>query len=156
MFTFVPMQPLNLPDYSAHISINAQKRTVFDPIRKTHVALTPEEWVRQNIVQHLVLSLGYPLGLLATEQQIEVNGTKKRCDIVVYNRNAQPLMIVECKATSVSITQKTFDQIAVYNIRLGVRYLLVTNGLTHYCCKVDNENKQLVFLETIPTFGELE
>lgn len=150
------MQPLNLPSYLAHISINVKQRTVFDPIRKTHVALTPEEWVRQNIVQHLIQSLGYPLGLLATEQQIEVNDTKKRCDVVVYNRNAQPIMIVECKATNVTITQKTFDQIAVYNMRLGVRFLLVTNGLTHYCCKVDYENKQLVFLDTIPTFDELE
>lgn len=150
------MQPLNLPSYLAHISINVKQRTVFDPIRKTHVALTPEEWVRQNIVQHLIQSLGYPIGLLATEQQIEVNDTKKRCDVVVYNRNAQPIMIVECKATNVTITQKTFDQIAVYNMRLGVRFLLVTNGLTHYCCKVDYENKQLVFLDTIPTFDELE
>ncbi|MBR5957955.1 MAG: type I restriction enzyme HsdR N-terminal domain-containing protein [Salinivirgaceae bacterium] len=141
------MEKLNLPDYSADIRIS--QKQVFDPLRRKYVALTPEEWVRQNIIRHL-LALGFPQGLISVEQPITYNGLQKRCDIVVYNRQAQPRMIVECKAPQVSITQKVFDQIAVYNLQLNVEYLLVTNGLQHFCCHINPENKQVVFLPDFP------
>ena len=141
------MEKLNLPDYSADIRIS--QKQVFDPLRRKYVALTPEEWVRQNIIKHLI-ALGFPEGLISVEQPITYNQLQKRCDIVVYNRQAQPRMIVECKAPQVGITQKVFDQIAVYNLRLNVEYLLVTNGLQHFCCHINPKNKQVEFLPSLP------
>lgn len=143
------MDRLNLPDYSHLLRINAQAGQIFDSVRRKFVALTPEEWVRQNIVQHL-LSLGFPQGLIAVEQPITYNGLKKRCDVVIYNRQAQPCAIVECKAPQVGISQKTFDQIAVYNLKLKVEYLIVTNGLQHFCCKVNVETGAVEFLRDFP------
>lgn len=143
------MDILKLPDYTSLISINTATNQVFDPIRQKQVKLTPEEWVRQNIIQHL-LALGYPKGLIAAEQPITFNGLKKRCDIVVYNRQAQPSLIVECKAPHVGITQKVFDQIAVYNLKLNVEYLIVTNGLQHFCCKVNLQKGKVEFLYDFP------
>lgn len=148
------MDRLNLPDYSHLLRINAQTGQIFDSVRRKFVALTPEEWVRQNIVQHL-LSLGFPQGLIAVEQPITYNGLKKRCDVVIYNRQAQPCAIVECKAPQVGISQKTFDQIAVYNLKLKVEYLIVTNGLQHYCCKVDAEAGNVEFLRGFPSPDEV-
>ncbi len=138
---------LNLPNYTALIRTCGDK--VFDPIRQKQVKLTPEEWVRQNIVQHL-LALGFPQGLIAVEQPIAFNGLKKRCDIVVYNRQTLPSLIVECKAPHVGITQKVFDQIAVYNLKLNVEYLIVTNGLQHFCCKVNLQKGKVEFLYDFP------
>lgn len=148
------MEKLNLPDYSDSIRINAQTGQIFDPFRRKFVALTPEEWVRQNIARHL-LALGFPQGLIAVEQPITYNGLKKRCDVVIYNRQAKPCAIVECKAPQVSISQKTFDQIAVYNLKLHVEYLIVTNGLQHYCCKVDAEAGNVEFLRGFPSPDEV-
>jgi len=138
---------MELPDYSPLIRVKANK--VFDPIRHKQVALTPEEWVRQNIIQHL-LALGFPQGLISVEQPISFNGLRKRCDIVVYNRQATPRLIVECKAPSVGITQKVFDQIAVYNLKLNVEYLVVTNGLESYFCQVNMSEGKVVFLPDFP------
>ncbi|MBR5644554.1 MAG: type I restriction enzyme HsdR N-terminal domain-containing protein [Salinivirgaceae bacterium] len=142
------MDTLNLPDYSALLKIKAQAGLIFDPLRQKFVALTPEEWVRQNIVQHLS-ALGFPQGLMASEHPIEYNGLRKRCDIVVFNRQAQPCLIVECKAPSVAISQKVFDQIATYNLKLNVRHLIVTNGLHHFCCRMDAKG-QVEFLPEFP------
>ena len=143
------MDKLNLPDYSSLLRVSLAKKQILDPVRRKYVALTPEEWVRQNLVQHL-LALGYPLGLIAVEQPITLNGLQKRCDIVVYNRQAAPCMIVECKAPQVAITQKVFDQIAIYNIKLNVDYLIVSNGLQHFCCKVDQKSHNVEFLKDFP------
>ena len=134
------MDTLNLPDYSALLKIKAQAGLIFDPLRQKFVALTPEEWVRQNLVQHLS-ALGFPQGLMASEHPIEYNGLRKRCDIVVFNRQAQ--------APSVAISQKVFDQIATYNLKLNVRHLIVTNGLHHFCCRMD-ANGQVEFLPEFP------
>ncbi len=142
------MDTLNLPDYSALLKIKARENLIFDPLRCKFVALTPEEWVRQNIVQHLS-ALGFPLGLMASEHPIEYNGLHKRCDVVVFDRQAHPRIIVECKAPSVPITQKVFDQIATYNLRLKVAYLIVTNGLRHFCCKIDALG-QITFMSEFP------
>ncbi len=145
------MQTLNLPDYTPLLNFNEVLGTIFDPLRKKMVALTPEEWVRQNFIRHLIVSLKYPEGLIAVEKNLVINHMKKRCDILVYNKHGHPVLLVECKAPQVQITQKTFDQIAVYNLKLNVKYLIVTNGLNHYCCQFDEKTLSYTFLETFPT-----
>ena len=136
--------------WNPNIKTISGKEQIFCDWRRKFVRLTPEEWVRQNLVQHL-LALGFPMGLIAVEQPITLNELKKRCDIVVYNRQAAPCVIVECKAPQVAITQKVFDQIAIYNIKLNVDYLIVSNGLQHFCCKVDQKSHNVEFLKDFPT-----
>ena len=149
------MAELNLPAYPANITIKDGKRNIFDPLRKKYVALTPEEWVRQHFINFLITHKGYPGTLLGNEIAITLNGTSKRCDSILFDRQGQPLMIMEYKAPSVKITSKVFDQIARYNIVLKVRFLIVTNGMEHYCCKVDYQNKRCVCLQDIPLYEEL-
>ena len=131
------------------------KPFILDIIRRQYVALTPEEWVRQHFVHFLINHKGYPQSLMANEVQLKLNGMSRRCDTVVYDRALKPRVIVEYKAPSVSITQKVFDQICRYNMVLQVDYLIVTNGLTHYCCKVDNEARSYTFLHEVPMCSEL-
>ena len=150
------MLSLNLPAYSHKIVSKEGKNYIFDTLRKKYVALTPEEWVRQHFVHFLTEHKGYPGGLLANEIQIVLNGTKKRCDTVLYGRDLQPRMIVEYKAPEVEITQAVFDQITRYNMVLRVRYLIVTNGIRHYCCFIDYASKACRFLPDIPFYTELE
>ena len=125
------MLALNLPSFPLKITNREGKRYIFDTLRKKYVALTPEEWVRQHFTHYLLAYKGYPQGLLANEIQINLNGTRKRCDTVLYRRDLSALMIVEYKAPSVEITQAVFDQITRYNMVLRVKYLIVTNGLQH-------------------------
>lgn len=146
---------LNLPYYPLKIRDVSDKRQIFDCIRRRYVALTPEEWVRQNMVAHLIESLGVPSTRISNETPIIYNGLVKRCDTVVYDAALQPLMIVEYKAPTVEITQRVFDQIAVYNLRLQVPYLLASNGLTHIFCKVDLQNKRYLFRPDLPHYEEL-
>ncbi len=146
------MHKLNLPTYQFNIKNSENKQLIFDKIRKKYVVLTPEEWVRQNFVQYLITEKKYPISLIAVEKQLVVNNLKKRFDILIFNTDGTPNIIVECKASSVKIAQDTFDQIARYNLKLNVNYLVVTNGLTHYFCKLDLENEQYVFLENIPNY----
>lgn len=147
---------LNLPDYKTFLNFDEALGVIFDPIRKKHVALTPEEWVRQNFIQHLVNTLGFPLGLMSVEKNIELNGLQKRCDIVVHNKQGFPVLIVECKAPSVNISQKTFDQIAIYNIKLQVEYLIATNGICHYCCQVDIPGQTYQFMKDFPAYNVIQ
>ena len=149
------MHALNLPAYEARITTNDGKRQIFDPLRKSYVALTPEEWVRQHFVHFLTDFKGYPKGLLANEVQLNLNGTKKRCDTVLYNKDLSARMIVEYKAPHVEITQAVFDQITRYNMVLKVEYLIVSNGLRHYCCRIDYNTMQCTFLPDIPAYTEL-
>lgn len=129
---------------------------VFDPLRQKYVALTPEEWVRQHFVSYMVNDLGYPPGLLANEVSIKLNNTSRRCDTVLYSRNGlHPVMIVEYKAPHIAITQKVFDQIARYNLVLQVPYLIVSNGMRHFCCRVDPAAGTYAFLRAMPRFEEL-
>ncbi|MDY6800728.1 MAG: type I restriction enzyme HsdR N-terminal domain-containing protein [Bacteroidota bacterium] len=144
------MERLNLPTYSFNIKFKEQRKYIFDFIRKKYVLLTPEEWVRQNFLKYLVEEKKYPASLIAVEKEFKLNTLSKRSDAVVYNRLGQPFLIVECKATNVKIDQKVFDQIVRYNMKLNVEYLVVTNGLTHYCCKIDVENQNYYFLKDIP------
>ena len=131
------MFALNLPAFDARITQRNGKNVIFDVIRRRYVALTPEEWVRQHFTHFLLKEKGYPQGLLANEVQINLNGTRKRCDTVLYNRDLTARMIVEYKAPTVEITQAVFDQITRYNMVLKVDYLIVSNGLNHYCCRMD-------------------
>ena len=149
------MFALNLPAFDARITQRNGKNVIFDVIRRRYVALTPEEWVRQHFTHFLLKEKGYPQGLLANEVQINLNGTRKRCDTVLYNRDLTARMIVEYKAPTVEITQAVFDQITRYNMVLKVDYLIVSNGLNHYCCRMDYANQNYVYLPGIPHYTEL-
>ena len=150
------MLPLNLPPCLLKISNDAGKYSVFDVLRKKYIALTPEEWVRQHFVHYLIEHKGFPQALLANEVQIRLNATKKRCDTVLYRRDLSARLIVEYKAPSVEITQAVFDQITRYNMVLKVDYLIVTNGLQHYCCQIDYTRQAYCFLPEIPAYSELK
>ncbi|MDR2918272.1 MAG: type I restriction enzyme HsdR N-terminal domain-containing protein [Tannerella sp.] len=149
------MLSLNLPSYTPKVSQKNGKNLIFDPIRRKHVALTPEEWVRQHFVNYLISEKEYPAGLIANEVAISVNSLSKRCDTVVYNCFLEPLVVVEYKAPSVPITQNVFEQIARYNISLRVQFLIVSNGLQHYCCEIDYINQTYTYLEEIPFYSSL-
>lgn len=146
------MDQLNLPTYDFRIRRIGNKHEIFDEFRKKHLVLTPEEWVRQNLLMYLHHEKGIPTGLIAIERGLTVNKLKKRTDIVVYKNDGSPGMIVECKAPSIKIDQNAFEQIARYNMNLKVSYLLVSNGLTHYSCKIDFTNQTFAFLQEIPNF----
>lgn len=149
------MLPLNLPTYDFKIAERNGKNVIFDTLRKKYVALTPEEWVRQHFVHFLTDYKDYPKGLLANEVQLNLNGTRKRCDTVLYNRDLSAKLIVEYKAPSVEITQAVFVQITRYNMVLKVDYLMVSNGLSHYCCRIDYSTKGYIFLPDIPHYSQL-
>ena len=149
------MLKLNLPIFDIKVTKINNRLSVFDRLRKKYVALTPEEWVRQHFVNFLVEEKQYPVSLIANEMAINLNGQKKRCDSVVFDRKGEPLMIVEYKAPDVNISQKVFDQIVRYNFVLKVNYLIVSNGLEHYCCKVDYEKQQILYMENIPSYESL-
>ena len=128
---------------------------VHDPLRDKWLVLTPEEWVRQHFVHYLIGHKGYPQTLMANEIQLAIGNKKLRCDSVLYDRSLKPRMIIEYKAPTVNITQKVFDQITVYNMLLHVDYLVVSNGIKHYCCQMDYDNQKYLFLEDIPDYQEI-
>jgi len=146
---------LNLPEAQLNIQQSEGKTQVFDILRKTYVALTPEEWVRQHFIHFLINYKGYPAALLGNEMAIKVGNLNKRCDTVLYGKDTKPLMIIEYKAPTVAITQKVFDQICRYNITLRVPYLIVSNGLQHYCCRIDYEKGTCSFLADVPDYRVL-
>lgn len=145
------MHTLNLPKYEFKLR-EGNTIHIFDSIRKKYVVLTPEEWVRQNFLTYLVSEKNYPKTLIKIEHIIKVNKTQKRCDAVVYNSAKQPRMIIEFKKPGIKIDQTVFDQIARYNIALSVKYLMISNGLQHYCCCVESENQSCRFLDQIPDY----
>ncbi|MBV1923915.1 MAG: type I restriction enzyme HsdR N-terminal domain-containing protein [Flavobacteriaceae bacterium] len=146
------MQELHFSSYSFRFKSNENKTLIFDIVRKKFVVLTPEEWVRQHVVHLLNSEKKYPLSHINVEKQIKLNDTIKRYDIVVFNADGSIHIIVECKAPSIKITQKTFDQIARYNFVLQANYLMITNGLDHYYCKMDFKNEKYDFLKDIPNY----
>jgi predicted type IV restriction endonuclease len=146
------MQNLNFPNYSFRFKNSENKMAIFDEIRKKFVVLTPEEWVRQHVVQYLLLEKKYPKSLINVEKLVKVNGLNKRYDIVVFQPNGEIFLLIECKAPEVPISQQTFDQIARYNLKLNAQFLMVTNGLNHYFCQMDFENEKYVFLKEAPDF----
>jgi hypothetical protein len=130
-------------------------RFVLDVYRKRYVRLTPEEEVRQRFARYLVEERGYPASLIMTEYALKVNKLSRRCDILVHKPAGQPVLLVECKAPEVGISQATFDQVARYNLAFRLSYLIVTNGLKHYCCRLDFERGKISFLDRIPAYQEL-
>lgn len=147
------MQPLNLPTYTFKIKSNENNYVIFDIVRKKYVVLTPEEWVRQHFIHYLMEVKKYPISLIAVEKKLVLNNLTKRTDILVFNNKGLPNIIVECKAPSVKIDQNTFDQIARYNLKLNANFLIVTNGLEHYFCKMDKIKETYIFLESIPNYN---
>ena len=146
---------LNLPQYDIKIREEGGKHTIFDFLRRKYVALTPEEWVRQHFVHYLIEQKGYPKGLLGNEVELRIGDKRLRCDSILYNKVALPQMIIEYKAPTIKLQQKTFDQISAYNLLLKVDYLIISNGLEHYCCKMDYENQKYLFLKDIPDYENL-
>jgi hypothetical protein len=149
------LQPLALPPYPFKISDKDGVLTMFDEIRKKHIIITPEEWVRQHFVQYLINQKNYPKTLIKLEGGLKLHGMAKRTDIVVFNPAGEKILMVECKAPSVSINQKVFDQIARYNMTHKVALLAVSNGLQHYYCNIDFNAKQYRFIEHLPDYREI-
>ncbi|MBD8970763.1 type I restriction enzyme HsdR N-terminal domain-containing protein [Prevotellaceae bacterium LCP21S3_C11] len=149
------MTRLNLPPFEIKLRGTKAQPQIFDILRKKYIALTPEEWVRQHFVHFLVEHKGYPAALMANEIQLKVGEKTLRADSVLYSRDLKPRMIIEYKAPHIPITQKVFDQISIYNMLLHVDYLVVSNGLQHYICKMDYNDKKYLFLEDIPDYEEL-
>lgn len=149
------MTRLNLPPFEIKLRGTKAQPQIFDILRKKYIALTPEEWVRQHFVHFLVEHKGYPAALMANEIQLKVGEKTLRVDSVLYSRDLKPRMIIEYKAPHIPITQKVFDQISIYNMLLHVDYLVVSNGLQHYICKMDYNDKKYLFLEDIPDYEEL-
>ena len=146
------MQPLNFPSYPFRFKNSENKLAIFDEIRKKFIILTPEEWVRQHVVQFLLEEKKYPKSLINVEKVLKINGLRKRYDVVVYNSDGSIFILVECKAPEIKIAQATFDQIATYNMTLNAQFLMVTNGLNHYFCQMDFENEKYQFLAELPIY----
>lgn len=150
------MQKLNLPSYDFRLKQEGKKTKIFDAIRGNYFDLSPEEWVRQNLVNYFIHEKEYPRGLMAIEKGLLVNGIKKRTDILVYSNEGNPILMVECKAPTVKINQAAFDQIARYNIHYKLPYLVVSNGLMHFCAKINFKTNTFMFLKDLPAYHELE
>lgn len=147
------MQKLNFQLYNFRFKNSENKVSIFDEIRKKFIILTPEEWVRQHVVQFLLEDKKYPKSLINVEKVLKVNGLRKRYDVVVFNPDGSIYILIECKAPEIKIAQTTFDQIARYNMTMNAQYLMVTNGLNHYFCQMDYENEKYEFLRALPDFN---
>lgn len=149
------MEPLNLPSVQFKIKREGNKQLLFDAIRRKWVVLTPEEWVRQHFIRFLIDCHGYPTALIGVEVPVAVNSLKQRADIIVYNRHGKAMMIVECKASSVKLSNQVFDQVARYNLTFKVSYLIVTNGLQHIGAKLNHIAGSYEWLAQIPDFDTM-
>lgn len=152
MDKYFSMIQLNLPPCTLNVRDLATGQEVFDPFRKRFVALTPEEWVRQNFLNFLVDHMGYPKGLIAVEKQLKLNGLTKRCDILAYSKAGVPVLLVECKAPSVALTNEVFAQAARYNLTLKVPFMVITNGLSHYAASISFADSSFELLASFPSF----
>jgi hypothetical protein len=146
------MQELNLPPYEVKLKQVGERAQIFDIIRKKYVVLTPEEWVRQHFINYLIVEKNFIASLMAIEMGLTYNQLKKRADVLVYDKEGKPFLMVECKAPEVKITQDAFDQIARYNMVFKVKYLVVTNGLNHFCCLMDYTTNTYQYLADIPVY----
>lgn len=149
------MHKLNLPACQFRFQNKDGNVEIFDVVRKKFIVLTPEEWVRQHFIHYLINQKGFPPSLIQLEKSLNYNQLEKRSDIVIYDKAANPIVLVECKSPQISIIQDTFDQIARYNFSLKVKYLIVTNGINHFCCKMDYETISYSFIPQIPLYKEL-
>ena len=146
------MKQLQFPTYSFRFKNSENKVAIFDEIRKKFIIISPEEWVRQHVVQFLLQDKKYPKSHINVEKLLKINNLSKRYDVVVFKPDGNITILVECKAPEVKLTQSTFDQIARYNMTLKADYLMVTNGLNHYFCKMDYENEKYDFLSELPKY----
>lgn len=149
------MKQLNLPPCSLKIAGKEGEETIFDPVRRKYVKLTPEEWVRQHFIQYLVNHGRYPSGLMGVEVMFRLNKLKRRLDILVHDRKGKPVMIVECKEPDIKIDEKVFEQVITYNRELKVPYIIATNGIVNYACKLREDNTGYDYLNVIPLYEEL-
>ena len=149
------MVQLNLPPYQIRVKETHGRKQIFDILRRKYVALTPEEWVRQHFIHYLVEHKNYPSSLLANEVPLQIGEKRMRADSVLYDNQLHPRMIIEYKAPNITLTQKVFDQITIYNLLLHVDYLIVSNGMTTYICKMDYEKQTYKFLEAIPNYENI-
>lgn len=145
----IPLTELRLRKYGS-------RWQVFDIFRKKFVIITPEEWVRQQLLHYMVNSLNYPAGLIKVEALVEVNGLKQRTDVVVYNQLLKPILLIECKRPSVTLTQATFDQVARYNSKLKIPCLLISNGMKHVFAQIKFKENKFNYLPDIPTFEAIQ
>lgn len=143
---------LSLPAFEYKVKKQNGAALIYDVVRKKYVALTPEEWVRQHIIHFLIEHKSYPASLVAVEKEIDLYGLRRRFDLVCYDRQGAPYLIVECKAPSVELSQKVFDQVFGYNLIMAARYIAISNGIKHYCGSVDSD-RNFSFLDEIPSFG---
>lgn len=147
---------LNLPEFDIKTRKTKNgKVEVFDAFRKKYIALTPEEWVRQHFLQYLVNRKKYPASLISVEKGLTINKMQKRFDAVVFDNKGTPIVLIEFKSPKVELDQKTFNQISRYNLKMKVKYLIISNGLKHFCCRMDYENNYYTFLREIPDFYQL-
>jgi hypothetical protein len=146
---------LNLPSYPFKLKREGGSIFIFDDLRKKFLVLTPEEWVRQHIVQFLIIDKRFPKSLIKLEGGLKLHSLQKRTDIVVYDHSGQSLAIVECKAPHIKITQEVFDQVARYNMVHQAEWLIVSNGLHHYCCRINFQLNSYTFVPEIPSFADL-
>ena len=146
------MLKLSFPNYEFRLKKIDEKRFIFDEIRKKYIELTAEEWVRQNCIKYLINEKKYKSQLIAVEKKIILNNLTKRYDIIAYDKNGDPNLLVECKAPNIAIKQETFDQILSYNRVINSKYLMITNGIIHYYCKIDNIDNKINFLKDIPNY----
>ena len=149
------MTRLNLPSFPIRLAGTQEKPKVFDILRSKYVALTPEEWVRQHFVNYLIQHKQYPAAYLANEVNLKIGGKVSRADTVLYDQQLRPLMIIEYKAPHIAISQKIFNQLFAYNLQLHATYLVVSNGLQHYCCMLTHDHEKYVFLDDIPEYNKL-
>ena len=149
------MMQLNLPPYQARVKEVNGRKQIFDILRRKYVALTPEEWVRQHFIHYLIEHKDYPITLLANEVPLQVGEKKVRADSVLYDNRLRPRMIFEYKASTTPLTQKVFDQITVYNLLLHVDYLIVSNGLETYVCRMDYDKQTYRFVENVPNYHDI-
>lgn len=149
------IKKLNLPEYNFRLKTEDKKTKIFDSIRRKYIVLTPEEWVRQNLIQYLIQEKNYPAGLIGVEKSLVQNGLKRRSDIILFDRNQKAQLLVECKAPEIPITQATFDQISRYNIHYKVPFLLISNGLQHYVCQINFKTQASIFLSEVPDYHQL-
>ena len=148
------MEELKFPKYNLQIRNIENKKYIFEPIRKKWLLCTPEEWVRVNYINYIIHTKGYPPSLISVEHQIDVYGLKKRFDLLVYNIDLSPFILIECKSPVVKINQKAFDQIIQYNLKLKCPYLMITNGLNHYFCNVIQNEKKIEFVDSVPSYSK--
>ncbi|MFN6088836.1 MAG: type I restriction enzyme HsdR N-terminal domain-containing protein [Cyclobacteriaceae bacterium] len=146
------MQKLNLPEIDAKLKKEEGKVWIFDIIRKKYVVLTPEEWVRQHFIHFLIHELKYPKSLFRIESSLTYNKLQKRSDILIFDRDGKPWMLVECKSADIRLSQNAFNQVAVYNMTVNAKYIAVSNGRIHFCCEAAKHGEASIFLNSFPQF----